>query len=82
MRSLSALTLQVAAILSISLGLGWFLFGWWNGRFGHATLALRIGEVFVPLGVASLCYMTFAFALRLPVAKEILTMFTRRMNRN
>ena len=82
LRSLSALTLQVAAILSISLGLGWFLFGWWNGRFGHATLALRIGEVFVPLGVASLCYMTFAFALRLPVAKEILTMFTRRMNRN
>ena len=38
---------------------------------GHATIALKIGAVFVPAGIAGLVYWLTALALKIPAAKEM-----------
>ncbi len=43
----------------------------WENSLGHATIALKIGAVFVPAGVASLIYWLVAMAFKIPAAKEM-----------
>jgi putative peptidoglycan lipid II flippase len=43
----------------------------WENSFGHATLALKIGAVFVPAIAAGLIYGAIALAFKIPVAKEM-----------
>lgn len=81
-RGLIAMVLQVICVLAVSLSIGWFLHGWWLHRFGNETLVLRIGEVFVPLGLTGFSYMLFAFSLKMPVAREFFALVTRRLKRN
>jgi hypothetical protein len=38
---------------------------------GHATLALKIGAVFIPAGSAGLVYWLTALAFRIPAAREM-----------
>ena len=47
--------------------------GWqiWEKQFGHATLALKLGAVFVPAGMAGGIYLLAALALKIPAAKEM-----------
>jgi putative peptidoglycan lipid II flippase len=47
---------------------GWRL---WENRLGHATLALKIGAVFVPAGIAGGIYWLIAMACKIPAAKEM-----------
>ena len=65
-------TLWPLAVAGLSAGLvaG---FGWqyWEGKIGHTTLALKIGAVFVPAGLASLVYWVTALMFRIPAAKEM-----------
>jgi putative peptidoglycan lipid II flippase len=70
MESLRAtfLPLAVAGILA---GLvAWS--GWWSWEnfLGHKTVALKIGAVFVPAGIAGLVYWLMALAFKIPAAKE------------
>jgi putative peptidoglycan lipid II flippase len=55
---------------------------WWESLFGHATLALKIGAVFVPAGIAGGIYWLAALAAKIPMAQEmtgfLLTKFRRR----
>ena len=44
---------------------------WWEKAIGHANLALKIGAVFVPAGIAGLVYWLAALALKIPAAKEM-----------
>lgn len=81
LRKMLAMILQVICALTISLAIGWFLHGWWNHRFGHATLWLRLGEVFVPIALTGLSYLLFAFSLKMPVARELVTLATKRMRK-
>jgi len=61
--------LAVAATLAaIAAWLGW---RWWERSAGHATLALKIGAVFVPAITASLVYWLVTLAAKVPAAKEI-----------
>jgi putative peptidoglycan lipid II flippase len=60
------------ALATICAGLvaweGWRL---WENHLGHANLALKIGAVFVPAGIAGLVYWLMALALKIPAAKEM-----------
>jgi len=47
---------------------GWHL---WRAQFGHRTVALRLGEVFVPAGVAGGIYWLLALLWKIPAAKEM-----------
>jgi putative peptidoglycan lipid II flippase len=48
---------------------GWRL---WESSLGHGNVALKIGAVFVPAGVAGLVYWLLALALGIPAAKEMM----------
>ncbi len=45
---------------------------YWEKQFGHHSLALKIGAVFVPAGIASLAYLIMALASRIPAAHELM----------
>jgi putative peptidoglycan lipid II flippase len=54
----------------------------WESQLGHGNLALKIGAVFVPAGIAGVFYWLSAMACKIPAAKEMtdfaLTKFRRR----
>jgi len=58
---------------------GWQL---WAKYLGHANVVMRLGEVFVPAGIAGLVYWWLAMAAKVPAAKEMtefaLAKFKRR----
>lgn len=60
----------------------WFGWRFWERTFGHTTLALKTGAVFVPAGIAGLAYWLMALAFKIPAAKEMvdfgLAKFRRR----
>jgi putative peptidoglycan lipid II flippase len=64
--------LPLLLLLTILAGLiawsGWQL---WENKVGHATIALKIGAVFVPAGIAGLVYWLAAMAFKIPAAKEM-----------
>ena len=61
--------LMLAALLAgvIAWG-GW---QWWEKSLGHGTIALKIGAVFVPAGIAGGIYWLAALAGKVPAAKEM-----------
>jgi putative peptidoglycan lipid II flippase len=76
-RSLSLLGLMTIVAGLVAWG-GWRL---WEQALGHATLALKIGAVFVPAGAAGLVYWLMALAGRIPAAKEIVEFALARFKR-
>jgi putative peptidoglycan lipid II flippase len=72
MASLRATFLPLA-VAGLAAGLiawqGWRL---WEARLGHATLALKIGAVFVPAIAAGLIYGALALTFKIPAAKEMM----------
>lgn len=56
----------------------WVVWSYWESRFGHATLALKIGAVFVPGTVAGLIYWAAALAMKVPTAVEITQLIFKR----
>jgi putative peptidoglycan lipid II flippase len=72
MQSLRKDFLQLAwiAILAGIVALeSWHL---WENIFGHATLALKIGAVFIPAILAGAVYGILALTFKIPAAKEML----------
>jgi putative peptidoglycan lipid II flippase len=59
----------------------WVLWRFWEARLGHATLALKLGAVFVPGGIATLVYWLVALWAGIPAAREIVEMAGRRFRR-
>jgi putative peptidoglycan lipid II flippase len=53
----------------------------WDTRFGHATLPLKLGAVFVPGGLAVLVYWLVALWARVPAAHEMAELLLRRVRR-
>jgi len=60
----------VAGIIS------WLFRVWWGGHVGHASLLLKLGEVFIPLTLASLAYLGMGLMLKIPSATEMLRLVT------
>jgi hypothetical protein len=53
----------------------------WENSIGHGNLALKIGAVFVPAGVAGLTYWLAALAFKIPAAKEMTEFALARFKR-
>jgi putative peptidoglycan lipid II flippase len=52
--------------------IAWFGWQFWEDSIGHATIALKIGAVFVPAIAAGLVYGILALAFKIPASKEML----------
>jgi putative peptidoglycan lipid II flippase len=50
----------------------------WEGHLGHATLALKLGEVFVPIIAATVAYFALGLWLKIPSAGEMLRVMLRQ----
>jgi putative peptidoglycan lipid II flippase len=72
-------TLLGAAVLAG--GIAFLLYRGWDGKLGHATLAAKIGAVFVPGAVAGLIYWLIAAWANIPAAKEMSDLFFKRLGR-
>jgi putative peptidoglycan lipid II flippase len=83
--------LEMGAMRKNTLLLVWFailagiiaLMGWkfWENNLGHATVALRIGAVFVPAMVAAVVYWAAAMVFKIPAATEIFEFAAVRFRR-
>lgn len=50
----------------------------WNSRLGNATFVLKLGEVFVPMLIATLIYFAIAVAMRIPFAHDLVMLLRKR----
>ena len=74
------LPLAVAGLLAgLLASAGW---RFWESHIGHATLALKIGEVFVPAGIAGGVYLLTALAFKIPAAKEMMEFALAKVAKN
>jgi putative peptidoglycan lipid II flippase len=71
MESLSATFLPLAAAGAVAGLIAWFGWQFWESRIGHQTIALKIGAVFAPAGIAGMVYWLMALAFKIPAAKEV-----------
>jgi putative peptidoglycan lipid II flippase len=62
-------------------GTAWSAASLWNHHLGHANLWLKMGEVFGPAALATLIYWAAAWWLKVPSAREISGLLTRRLRR-
>jgi TRAP-type C4-dicarboxylate transport system permease small subunit len=72
--------LMLAALLAgvIAWG-GW---QWWEKSLGHGTIALKIGAVFVPAGIAGGIYWLAALAGKIPAAQEMSEFILNRFKKH
>jgi putative peptidoglycan lipid II flippase len=71
MESLRETFLPLAGAGVLAAAIAWFGWQFWENKIGHATLALKIGAVFVPAGIAGGIYWLIALAWKIPAAKEM-----------
>jgi putative peptidoglycan lipid II flippase len=71
MESLRATFLPLAIAGAVAGLIAWFGWQFWESSLHHATLALRIGAVFAPAGIAGMVYWLMALAFKIPAAKEV-----------
>jgi putative peptidoglycan lipid II flippase len=75
--------LPTMALMTIFAGLvAWESWRLWENSIGHQNLALKIGAVFVPAGIAGLAYWLAALAFKIPAAKEMLAFALARFNKS
>ena len=64
---------QLPAVIGAMVAVGLLAWGTrilWDGKFGHATLAMKLGEVFVPMAAASVwLYLGLTLWLKVPAAR-------------
>lgn len=59
-------------VLTLLAGfIAWESWRFWEKSLGHGNIALKIGAVFVPAGVAGTFYLLAALILKIPAAKEL-----------
>ena len=80
--SLRGTLLPITLAAMLAGALAWFGWKMWDQSFGHGTLALKLGAVFVPAGIAGGIYWLIAMRCKIPAAKEMtefaLAKFKRR----
>jgi putative peptidoglycan lipid II flippase len=71
--------LLAAAIVAGAAAYG--AFRWWEGSFGHASLLLRLGAVFVPMTIAGGVYGALTLAAKVPAARDVTQLVLRRIRK-
>jgi putative peptidoglycan lipid II flippase len=71
MESLRATFLPLAIAGIVAGTVAWFGWKFWENKFGHETIALKTGAVFVPAILAGLIYGMLALAFKISAAKEM-----------
>jgi putative peptidoglycan lipid II flippase len=79
--SLRATFPALAAAATAAAIIAWWGGKYWETKMGHATVALKIGAVFVPGGIASLVYLLITLATKVPAASELTGFLFRRARR-
>jgi putative peptidoglycan lipid II flippase len=51
--------------------IAWCGWNYWERTFGHDSIPLKIGAVFVPAGIAAGIYWLIAILCKIPAAKEM-----------
>jgi putative peptidoglycan lipid II flippase len=81
MEPLRATFLPLAVAGTLAGLIAWSGWRFWENSLGHQTLALKIGEVFAPAGIAGLVYWLTALAFKIPAAKEMVEFAFARFKR-
>jgi len=66
-----------AAVVSGTVA--WALLHYWEKHIGHTNIAERLGAVFVPLTIAGLIYLAMAWKMKVPSAREILSLISEKL---
>ncbi len=74
-----AVLLGAAAVAGCA---AWLLVRWWANQLGHDTFATRLGEVFVPMTLATAIYFGISAAFKTGHAHDVFGMFKSRLNRS
>ena len=78
----TAAQLPRLALAGLLAGLtAWTLRVLWLNHFGHDTLALKLGEVFLPMTAATVLYFLLALWWKIPSAREIVDFLLARTGR-
>ncbi|HEY5297257.1 MAG TPA: murein biosynthesis integral membrane protein MurJ [Verrucomicrobiae bacterium] len=81
MRSLQKILPRLFLLTIVAGAIAWELGRLWENNLGHATIALKIGAVFVPAGIAGIIYWLGALWLEIPAAKELTDFALARFSR-
>lgn len=73
--------LILLAASALAGGAAYGLFRWWEGQYGHATVATRIGGVFIPMTAAGLIYWLLAWSAKVPAASDVMHLLRRKLKR-
>ncbi len=65
----------------VAAAVTWITLHYWNRFVGHATRLEQIGEVFVPMLCATAVYLGLAWVMKVPSARDVLGLVTRRLRR-
>ncbi|MGP8200339.1 MAG: murein biosynthesis integral membrane protein MurJ [Limisphaerales bacterium] len=69
---------RLAAAGLIAALIAWFGRQLWTSQLSHATLVLKLGEVFVPMIAATVVYFALGLWFKIPSAGEILRLLQRQ----
>jgi peptidoglycan biosynthesis protein MviN/MurJ (putative lipid II flippase) len=75
---------HLPALLGATLvagGIAWGLAALWEARLGHGTFALRLGELLVPMTVATAAYFGLAVWLKTGYTEELIGLVRARLGR-
>jgi putative peptidoglycan lipid II flippase len=75
---------QLVPVISSAIAAGllaWCIRWYWQTHFGHATLWMKIGEVFVPMTIATAFYLALTNWLKVPSAHDVLGLVSRRLGK-
>jgi len=81
MASLRGTLLPIALAALFTGILAWGGWKLWEQQLGHATLALKLGAVFVPAGIAGGIYWLVTMRCKVPAAKEMTDFALAKFNR-
>ena len=81
---LAGLTQNICTLLGAAAAAGAVAFGLyrlWDAKLGHATLAAKVGAVFVPGALAGAIYWLLALGAKIPAAKEMRDLIGQKLRR-
>lgn len=69
---------KVLVSAALAAVVAWYSVSFWTNYYGHTDLWMRLGEVFIPMILASVVYFAVSLILRVPSAQDIVKLVLRR----